>query len=100
MTIAARADELDEVRAILRTHLPDGVRAGVFGSRVDGTPKPWSDLDLVLDAGEPLPLAVMAALGEAFDESALAWKVDLVDRHAVSEAFRQIIDAGQEPLDF
>ena len=42
--------------------------------------------DLALEAAE---------LAEAFDESALPWKVDLVDRATVSEAFGRIIDAGR-----
>lgn len=90
--------ELAEVQAILAAHLPPGVAVGVFGSRAGGTPKPWSDLDLVLEGDGPLPLALLASLAEAFDESALPWKVDLVDRRAVSAAFGAIIDAGRREL--
>lgn len=98
MTLALTAEELAQVRAILAAHLPPGVRAGVFGSRAGGTPKPFSDLDLVLEGPAPLPLPVLAALAEAFDDSALPWKVDVVDRKAVTEAFGAIIDAGAVPL--
>lgn len=92
--------ELAEVKAILRAHLPRGVRVCVFGSRAGGVPKPWSDLDLALDAGKPLPLAVIAELAEAFDGSALPWKVDLLDRNVASDAFVKIIDGGTLPLDW
>lgn len=91
--------ELAEVRAILRRHLPAGVRAGVFGSRAGGRPKPWSDLDLVLEGPHALPLALMATLAEAFDDSALPWKVDLVDRRMVNDAFGTIIDANRIDLE-
>lgn len=90
--------ELADVRAILARHLGPEVRVGVFGSRAGGTPKPWSDLDLVLEGPAPLSLATLAALAEAFDESGLPWKVDLVDRRTVSAAFGSIIDAGRIAL--
>lgn len=92
--LALTAEELAAVRAILAAHLPEGVRAGVFGSRAGGKPKPWSDLDLVLDSRAALPLSLLAELAEAFDESVLPWKVDLVDRRAVSDTFGEIIDGG------
>lgn len=92
------AEELAEVLAILDTHLPPDVRAAVFGSRAGGSPKPWSDLDLMLEGTAPLELPLLARLAEAFDESALPWKVDLVDRKAVSEGFGRIIDAASMPL--
>lgn len=91
-------DELAQVHTVLARHLPSGVRVGVFGSRAGGSPKPWSDLDLVLDGQGPLPLALLATLAEAFDESTLPWKVDLIDRRVVSDAFGAIIDAGAVAL--
>lgn len=97
-TLHLSAEELALVRSILREHLPEGTEAGVFGSRAGGEPKPWSDLDLVMEGPSPLPLPVIAALAEAFDESALPFKVDLVDRQTVSEAFAAIIDAGRMAL--
>lgn len=97
-TLALTEAERAEVRAILAAHLPPGVHAAVFGSRAGGVPKAWSDLDLVLEGPAPLPLPVLAALAEAFDDSALPWKVDLVDRRAVSEAFGAIIDGCKVAL--
>lgn len=92
MTVHLDASELATVKRILAEHLPAGVRAVVFGSRAGGKPKPWSDLDLSLEGPAPLPLELLARLAEAFDESPLPWKVDLVDRRAVSDAFGRIID--------
>ena len=39
-----------------------------------------------------MPLSTMAELSDAFDESPLPWKVDLIDRVTVSEAFGKVID--------
>ncbi len=97
--LALGAEELAEVRAILAARLPQGIRVSVFGSRAGGTPKPWSDLDLVLEGDGPLGLGLLAELAEAFDESALPWKVDLIDRRTVSAAFGAIIDAGKVALE-
>ncbi|GEO01856.1 hypothetical protein NSE01_36880 [Novosphingobium sediminis] len=98
-TLALTSDELAQVRAILARHLPSGVRVSVFGSRAKGTAKHWSDLDLVLAGPAPLPLSLLAELAEAFDDSPLPWKVDLVDRASVSEGFAAIIDASAVLLD-
>lgn len=96
LTLAA--DELAIVRAILAACLPDGVTAFAFGSRAGGRPKPWSDLDLVLEGPQPLSLDLMAELAERFSESSLPWKVDLVDRAAIDEEFGRIVDRAKVPL--
>lgn len=40
----------------------------------------------------------MADLPEAFDASLLPFKVDLVDRHSLSNEFAAIVDATSKPL--
>lgn len=59
----------------------------------DGNAKPYSDLDLAIISKQPIPLPLMAEVAEAFSESDLPWKVDLVDWAATSERFRQVIAA-------
>lgn len=99
-TLALEAGQLAQVRAILGAHLPETVQVGVFGSRVEPERvKPMSDLDLVLEGPAPLPLSLMAELREAFDESVLPFKVDLVDRCCVDPAFGAVIDAAKLPLE-
>ena len=93
--LALTDKELSLVNAILRAHLPDSVTVHVFGSRATGPVKAWSDLDLVLETNGPLPLSQIAALAEAFEESALPWKVDLVDRSTVSDGFGRLIDQSK-----
>ncbi len=92
MELALSEPELRTVRTILRRHLSSQFRVYAFGSRAGGRVKPWSDLDLSIEGGEPVPLAILGALADDFDESNLIWKVDLVDRASVSEAFGKIID--------
>ena len=92
--------ELAIVRDILARHLPPGTRVFAFGSRIRGTTKRWADLDLSLEGEAPLGLSVLGQLAEAFDESLLPWKVDLVDRASVSETFGRIIDEDKVALEF
>ena len=89
--IDARPGEWRIVRDILRTHLPDR-EVWAFGSRARGTAKPFSDLDLAVIGDTPLALDVRAALAEAFSESDMPWKVDIVDWASTAVAFRAIID--------
>lgn len=91
MGIDAAPKDLDAVRAILARHVPDR-EVRVFGSRVTGPVKPFSDLDLVLMGDEPLDLLTRAALVDAFDESDLPFRVDLVEWASTADAFRELID--------
>ena len=75
---------------ILQTHLPEG-RVYVFGSRVSGRHHPFSDVDLLIDAKEPVPSDIIGDLKEAISESSLPVSVDLVDLHAISDGFKEII---------
>jgi len=86
------------VLAILRAHLPPGAKVYVFGSRALGRAKAYSDLDLAIDAGRPLSLDESAALAEAFSNSDLPWKVDVVDWRTIEDRFRRIIEAERTLL--
>ena len=79
------------IRDILQAHVPQ-YPVWAFGSRVRGTARPYSDLDLVVLTDLPLPLDVSAALADALSESDLPWKVDLVDWATTSPSFRRIIE--------
>jgi type I restriction enzyme S subunit len=69
-----------------------------FGSRYKWTVKDYSDLDLafVLPNGEKMGLKRIGQLEDAFMESELPYRVDVVDYNGVSDEFRSIIDAGNE----
>ncbi len=83
-------DEAQLVREILAAHVPDReVRA--FGSRVGGPCRPYSDLDLMILGDTALGLETRAALREAFSESLLPWKVDLLDWASAEEEFRALV---------
>jgi predicted nucleotidyltransferase len=60
-----------------------------FGSRVKGTQRRLSDLDLC--CMEPLPLQVRAQLEEAFEESDLPFTVDIIAWPAITPEFQKLI---------
>ena len=88
--IEMSAAQMDEVQRILLEHVPEcEVRA--FGSRVTGRVKPWSDLDLAVIADQPLGFRRLGLLVEAFQESTLPFRVDVLDWHETSPSFQAII---------
>jgi uncharacterized protein len=91
------AKELALVQSILSTWLPM-YEVRMFGSRARGTPKPYSDLDLVIMGDEPVPLSTLGQLHEAFASSELPWRVDLVDWASTSPEFQQHIQTNSKPL--
>ena len=73
---------------LLRAHLPSAAAVWVFGSRATGRARRYSDLDLAIDAGRRLTIDETATLREAFEESDLPYRVDIVDWNTVNEGFR------------
>ncbi len=82
--------QLSLLQHLLSSHVPD-VTVWAFGSRVKGTAKAWSDLDLVLVDKQALPPKQVFKLQDALEESDLPMKVDLVDWHDISAEFQQLI---------
>ena len=83
--------ELEEVKRVIEQCLPLSATVWVFGSRASGRATRSSDLDLALDIGRPVSLEERADLEEAFSESLLPMRVDLVDLATVDAAFAQRI---------
>lgn len=82
--------DLNVVTQILTQHVPE-CTVWAFGSRVTGTAKPYSDLDLAILTDKPLSLERMAIIKDAFAESDLPIRVDVVDWSATSASFQEII---------
>jgi type I restriction enzyme, S subunit len=82
------------VSDILRQYVPE-YEVWAFGSRAQWRAKPFSDLDLAIITTQPLAPDLYASLSEAFSESDLPWKVDIVDWATTSETFRAIIERSK-----
>ena len=95
--IAITPEQSTIVRSIFKTLAPD-VEVWAFGSRVLGTAKPSSDLDLALYAKARIPLQTLGLIEAALEESPLPFRVDCVDTYEISREFRHIIEAQRERL--
>jgi predicted nucleotidyltransferase len=88
--------ELAIVHSILHAHLP-GHNVWAFGSRATGVRlKRFSDLDLAIDG--LLSLGEIARLSEAFDNSSLPMKVDLVPLEGMSAEFLRRVQPDFIPI--
>ena len=61
----------------------------VFGSRARGGAKKFSDLDICFF--DDIPLTELLRIEEAFEESDLPYKVDLISWNSMSDEFKEII---------
>ncbi|OGT06522.1 MAG: hypothetical protein A2X78_00195 [Gammaproteobacteria bacterium GWE2_37_16] len=64
-------------------YVPDGV---------DDTLKSYSDLDWVIRGKEKIPLETMIDLKDAFSESDLVFRVDILDWHRIPPEFCKVIE--------
>ena len=81
---------LETVRRILAEHVP-ACEVRAFGSRATWTAKDYSDLDLAVVGAGSLHRGALGRLKDAFEDSDLPIRVDVLDWHAISESFRNAI---------
>ena len=90
-SVDLRPDYEEAVKRILAEYVPEcEVRA--FGSRAAWTAKDYSDLDLAVGGEGPLDWRTLDRLKEAFEESDLPMRVDVLDWHTISDSFREVIE--------
>jgi type I restriction enzyme S subunit len=89
--INASISDLAEVLRILDAHVPDR-QVWAFGSRVNGTAKAFSDLDLAILGETPVPADALADLKDALRESDLPFKVDVIDWATTQDHFQRLVE--------
>lgn len=77
--------EQETVLSIIRSLIPPSTEVFYYGSRVNGTARISSDLDVLLKGPAPIDLATLALIKEKFEDSDLPFKVDLLDYHTLSK---------------
>lgn len=92
-----KSEHLKMIRDILATHVP-GVEVRLFGSRATGPAKPHSDLDLALVWVGKIDFGTMAQLKDAFSESDLPFRVDVLDWNDIDDEFRGIISQNYKVI--
>ncbi|MBI5700227.1 nucleotidyltransferase domain-containing protein [Candidatus Saganbacteria bacterium] len=78
------------VKEILHKYLP-GQEVLAFGSRITDNIKKYSDFDLVLVGEKKVERKLLVNLKEAFEESNIPFRIDLLDWHRISGEFKKII---------
>ena len=90
-------EDFEMVLEILHAYVPDRP-VFVFGSRVTGCARRRSDLDLAVGGPTPLGWSRKADLLQAFEESDLPIRVDVVDLAEATGIFRKRIEQEWVPL--
>ena len=93
MKVNLSKNELYLVKKILENHRS----IYLFGSRVSGSSRRYSDLDICLK--ESISSYAYESLREAFEESDLLFTVDIVEYESVSDSFKSIIESTAVALD-
>jgi predicted nucleotidyltransferase len=88
-------DDYDDLKSIFKSITYPVL---VFGSRIKGTHRKFSDLDICLKSDKPVSLQELAELKIACSESNLPFTVDVVDYQTLSTEFKNLIDT--EAVDF
>lgn len=95
MSIDLSERHLKMVQDIVKQYA-SGRPAYIFGSRVKGTARKFSDVDIAIGGAKPLSISEKGRLIDAFDLSDLPYRVDIVDLNAISPEFLALI--GREKV--
>jgi len=97
--ICVSESEMKIITDILRSHISHG-EARAFGSRYKRVFKYYSDLDIAVVQYDKksMPIMKLAEIREAFEDSELPYRVDVLDYWGISSEFQAIIDAGYEVI--
>jgi predicted nucleotidyltransferase len=85
------AEQENIISQILDRYVPDR-EVAVLGSRTAGTTRPYSDLDMAIMGSQPIALRTLALLKDAFAESDLPFRIDIIQWCRTSREFRKLIE--------
>lgn len=88
---------LDKIKQILNANVPN-YKALMFGSRVYGTARKFSDIDIALIGPGKIDWREIESLKDIFAESDLPMIVDIVDFNSVAKSFKRIINKNYEVI--
>jgi len=84
----------EQLLPIIFKYLPK-CKIYLFGSRAAQSARSGSDIDLGLDAGEPIEWKKIVNIQNDIDESTIPVYVDLIDMHSAPESFKtEILKKG------
>lgn len=77
------------IKSNLNSYLPKNYTAFIFGSRATNNNRPFSDIDLGILGPKPLPSKNYINLVQAFEDSDIPYRTDVVDFANVTEKFKK-----------
>lgn len=80
----------DQLLSIILKHVPES-QIYLFGSRATNKESPGSDIDLAINAPQPIPHKTIIKILLEIDETTIPLKVDLVDLNIAQEPLKQNI---------
>ncbi len=81
---------LDHIKDIVLDGLSGyAVTVYLFGSRARGPARRASDVDIAVEAHEPLPPRVLARLRDRLEESTVPYRVEILDLALAGDALRE-----------
>src|SRR3989344_2679852 len=81
---------LNTIKTIVNSYLPDNsYQAFIFGSRATNNNRLFSDIDLGILGSKPLPTKNYVNLVQAFEDSDIPYRTDVVDFTSVSDKFKE-----------
>lgn len=95
--IKVEPKHLTVIKQLLKVYVP-GIKVVAFGSRVNGNPEKYSDLDIAIIDESAIELSKLGTLKDAFAASDLPFIVDVLDWHAISPSFQKLIEKGSEVI--
>lgn len=90
-------EHLEIVKHLLKSRA-GGREVWVYGSRVKGNARKYSDLDLVIKGNRRIQQSVLLELKDAFEESDLPFCVDVLDWNRISDEFKKQISENYKVL--
>lgn len=79
------------VLEILGRHLDlDDYRVFFFGSRVSGSSRKASDIDLGIEGKRPVPAGVLSRIREEIEQLPFLYKIEVVDFADVGDKFKSV----------
>ena len=89
MKFGLSADNWSLIEKLLILPLKEkGARIWVFGSRATNKHRPFSDIDILYEANDLLPIGFISQIKENLEESRLPIKADLVDLSQLAETYK------------
>jgi len=89
--------EWEIIKNILSQIIPERL-VWAFGSRVNGNKKEFSDLDIVILGEKPLAQEKEADIHNAFINSDLPFKIDIIIWSRTSDKFKSIINQSHKVI--